>query len=241
MLARALEQHGISDGMLRKNEEKWTAQGLGTIHITPEAVERLMEIKATAPPEYVETEEMIEKQEAKDKDTSFRILTNAVASGTEASEIQKREKAAYGAAAEALRDDEMTRRIKVIVNRRAILEIEGHLTKKKWTGRFVGLLVIFFATVSVVTSFIQTLTSASSVIDGYLQKGGLSINIVNLSSTVAMIALSRVANKLSAASTQLRRDLTKKKTYVQVAGGGHQTTFQNPITKAYRPSNPQCV
>ncbi|AKP24096.1 NS3a protein [Chenuda virus] len=145
------------------------------------------------------------------------VLQNALTSSTGANETAKNEKAAYGAASEVMRDDPATRQLKVHVSVTAIAELEERYKRVrrkkcacKWLQAISSALVL-------TTSIAMSIVTASTWVENTLVKNGVPVYmIISGLTTVAMVAGRMHAHARTATRT-IKRDLVKKKSYVQLA------------------------
>nr|ATW68840.1 NS3 protein [Baku virus] len=145
------------------------------------------------------------------------VLQNALTSTTGANETAKNEKAAYGAAAEVMRDDPATRQLKAHVNLTAVLELEERYKRVRRKKCACKWLQAASSTLILLISIAMSIASASLWIESTLVKKGVPVYmIISGLTTVAMVTGRMHAHARTAART-IKRDLVKKRSYVQLA------------------------
>nr|QRW41805.1 MAG: Nsp3 [Lobuck virus] len=155
------------------------------------------------------------------KTTALDVLSNALGAGSGTDEITRRERSAYGAAAQALNEDQSTRRLKVYMNKQIIPRLEQKHRTSTIKYRLWVCVEIFFALLSMMIFGIMGVTEWHTTIDEWMKnRSGLKIGISTVSMTCTFILLyaSRSAGALKELRKRLRRELIKRQTYNDISG-----------------------
>nr|WBV80520.1 NS3 [Yonaguni orbivirus] len=155
------------------------------------------------------------------KAAALDVLSNALGAGSGTDEITRRERSAYGAATQALSEDENTRRLKVYMNRHVIPRITQKfrtvtIKYRIWLG-----VEIFFALLSMMIFGITAVTEWQDTVDTWMKsKSGLKIGLstVSMICTVCLLYASRSAGALKELRKRLRREIIKRQTYNDISG-----------------------
>ncbi|AGX89729.1 Nsp3 [Mobuck virus] len=160
--------------------------------------------------------------------TALDVLSNALGAGSGTDEITRRERSAYGAAAQALNEDESTRRLKVYMNRQIIPRLEQKYRTSTIKYRLWVCVEIFFAFLSIMIFGVMGVTEWHESIDDWMKKqSGIKVGVSTVSMICTMILLyaSRSAGGLKELRKRLKRELIKRQTYNDISGtmGGTET------------------
>ncbi|AFH41518.1 NS3 [Eubenangee virus] len=157
---------------------------------------------------------------------SLNILNNAMTNSTGATNALKEEKTAYGAYAEALRDNPAVQNIKMRVYSNTIPRLENELRGKKRKRMLVHTAMLASAGVAAVTSVSSLIKDINVVlpasgknettavtIPSWFASFSTVFNLVNLLATGAMMGCARAERGLDSQIAMLRKEITKKKSY----------------------------
>nr|AQX34690.1 NS3 [Changuinola virus] len=159
---------------------------------------------------------------------SLNILNNAMSNGTAKTNALKEEKVAFGAYAEAFRDEPAVQQIKSHVNEQVIPKLKRELAgikRKRW---FVHIVMLCAAAVAMFTSIGSLIKDLQIKIPGtngtttndnqitlpvWYTSLGAVFGIVNLGATGVMITCARIEKNLDDTIAFLKKELMKKRSY----------------------------
>nr|AGZ91996.1 non structural protein NS3 [Changuinola virus] len=159
---------------------------------------------------------------------SLNILNNAMNNGTAKTNALKEEKVAFGAYAEAYRDDPAVQQIKSRVNDQIIPKLKHELAglkRKRWLVHLVMLIAAAIAMFTSIGSLIKDLqikipgTNGTSTTNGEIHLPtwytslGAVFGIINLGATGLMITCARIEKNLDDSIGFLKKELMKKRSY----------------------------
>nr|AGZ92004.1 non structural protein NS3 [Changuinola virus] len=158
---------------------------------------------------------------------SLNILNNAMNNGTAKTNALKEEKTAFGAYAEAFRDDPAIQQIKSHVNQQIIPKLKRELAglkRKRWLVHLVMLIAAAIAMFTSLGSLIKdlqikipgtnTTTSGEEIkLPMWYTSLGAVFGIVNLGATGVMITCARVEKNFDDSIAFLKKELMKKRSY----------------------------
>nr|QBL15298.1 NS3a [Japanaut virus] len=166
---------------------------------------------------------------------SLNILNNAMSNTTGASNAMKEEKTAFGAAAEAMRDDEVIRDVKVCVAKKILprlyTECTGLRRKRCLTQGALTFVAIIACASSMITFAVDmnlddvvlgtnTNETSSMKLPSWFKGITGFMGVVNMCSTGMMLALGRYERVLSEKIAMLRKEITKKESYMDAVSMG---------------------
>nr|AYM94260.1 nonstructural protein 3 [Kemerovo virus] len=164
-----------------------------------------MKQSPTAPPAYAATPMA---------NVALGVLQNAITSTTGANETARNEKAAYGAAVEALKDDETTRMLKAHVNETSLREAERTLAKLKRKCLLLHCAELMCLALTIGISVVLMITSAADALEAQLKRINMSSHVITGLLTAAAIGLQRARQSHQRRKKSMKRDLVKKQMYV---------------------------
>nr|AGZ92005.1 non structural protein NS3 [Changuinola virus] len=159
---------------------------------------------------------------------SLNILNNAMNNGTAKTNALKEEKVAFGAYAEAYRDDPAVQQIKSRVNEQVIPKLKRELAglkRKRWLVHLVMLIAAAVAMFTSVGSLIKdlqfkipgnnnTMTTAQEIrLPTWYTSLSAVFSIINLGATGLMITCARIEKNLDDSIGFLKKELMKKRSY----------------------------
>nr|AQX34680.1 NS3 [Changuinola virus] len=159
---------------------------------------------------------------------SLNILNNAMNNGTAKTNALKEEKVAFGAYAEAFRDEPAVQQIKSHVNEQVIPKLKRELAgikRKRWLVHLVMLCAAIIAMFTSVGSLIKDLqikipgvngnstTNGEIHLPAWYTSLGAVFGIVNLGATGVMITCARIEKNLDESIAFLKKELMKKRSY----------------------------
>nr|AYA60497.1 Nsp3 [Mobuck virus] len=153
--------------------------------------------------------------------TALDVLSNALGAGSGTDEITRRERSAYGAAAQALNEDQSTRRLKVYMNKQIIPRLEQKYKTSTIKYRLWVCVEIFFAFLSITIFGLTGVTEWQDAIDTWMkQQSGLKVGLstVSMMCTMFLLYASRSAGALKELRKRLKRELIKRQTYNDISG-----------------------
>nr|AGZ91997.1 non structural protein NS3 [Changuinola virus] len=159
---------------------------------------------------------------------SLSILNNAMSNGTAKTNALKEEKVAFGAFAEAFRDDPAVQQIKSHVNDQVIPKLKRELAglkRKRWLVHLVMLIAAAIAMFTSIGSLIKdlqikipgnnsTTTTQNEIhLPTWYTSLGAVFGIINLGATGVMITCARIEKNLDDSIAFLKKELMKKRSY----------------------------
>nr|AVV63151.1 NS3 [Changuinola virus] len=159
---------------------------------------------------------------------SLDILNNAMNNGTAKTNALKEEKVAFGAYAEAFRDEPAVQQIKSHVNEQVIPKLKRELAgtkRKRWIVHLIMLgaaAVAMFTSVGSLIKDLQikipgtngTTTSGDEIhLPAWYTSLGAFFGILNLGATGVMITCARIEKGLDGTIAFLKKELMKKRSY----------------------------
>ncbi|UYE91505.1 NS3 protein [Mono Lake orbivirus] len=145
------------------------------------------------------------------------VLQNALTSSTGANETAKNEKAAYGAAAEAMRDDPQTRQLKAHVNMTAMVEIQARYARVKRKKCLCKWIQAVTSALILVISIAMSISGAAGWVEANVVKNGVPVYMIISGLTTLAMVSGRMHAHARSTARNLRRDLIKKRSYVELA------------------------
>nr|QNH88371.1 NS3 [Peruvian horse sickness virus] len=155
------------------------------------------------------------------KTTALEVLSSALGNGSGTDEITRRERSAFGAATQALNEEENTRRLKVYMNEQILPKLKNKLMTVTYKYRIWLAVEIILAIFSMVVFGVMAVNEAESEINSWLQnKLGVKVGLsaVSLGCTFALLFASRSAGALKETVKRMKREITKRETYNHIAG-----------------------
>nr|AGZ91995.1 non structural protein NS3 [Changuinola virus] len=159
---------------------------------------------------------------------SLNILNNAMNNGTAKTNALKEEKVAFGAYAEAFRDDPAVQQIKSHVNEQVIPKLKRELAgikRKRWIVHLVMLIAAAIAMFTSIGSLIKDLqikipgnnstsTQNNEIrLPAWYTSLGAVFGIINLGATGVMITCARMEKAFDESIAFLKKELMKKRSY----------------------------
>nr|AGZ91994.1 non structural protein NS3 [Changuinola virus] len=159
---------------------------------------------------------------------SLNILNNAMNNGTAKTNALKEEKVAFGAFAEAFRDEPAVQQIKSHVNEQVMPKLKRELAGLKRKRWLVHLAMLIAAAIAMFTSIGSLIKDLRLTIPGTNETVGTNkeiplpawytslsavFGIVNLGATGIMITCARLEKALDSSISFLKKELMKKRSY----------------------------
>nr|WAB54559.1 NS3a protein [Guangdong tick orbivirus] len=162
---------------------------------------------------------------------ALAVLQQSMTSSSGSNDTSKNERAAYGAAAEALRDDEGVRLLKLHVGQAAIRDLYANVRNLNKSIFWWGVVEKVCAALLLLWSIAMSISEVNKHVDSAKQY----VPLYSLVGALASLGFfsSRKRSTLSEALRQTQRDIIKKETYAKMAKTlGTSTAASSPLASS---------